>query len=105
MRTVISVQIKKDLTLLKISETAKQEEILKVLNKKLPELKKLYKDAKTPIRVTGKVLKNKDIDEIQKVIEENINVPIEFDMPKALGLANITRTFEQETRTFRNLLP
>lgn len=100
MRTVISVQIKKDLTLLKISETAKQEEILKVLNKKLPELKKLYKDAKTPIRVTGKVLKSKEIDEIQKLIQEKLDVPIEFDMPKSLGLANITRTFEQDIRTF-----
>ena len=105
MKSVISVQIKKDETLLKIWETAEQDEILKILNKKLPELKRLYKDEKTPIRVTGKVLKNKEIDEIQKAIEEKLDVPIEFDMPKALGLANITRTFEQETRTFRNILP
>ena len=96
MKNIISVQIKKDETLFKISETAEQDEILKILNKKLPELKRLYKDEKTPIRVTGKVLKNKEIDEIQRVIQEKIDVPIEFDMPKALGLANITRTFEQK---------
>ena len=74
MKSVISVQIKKDETLLKISETAEQDEILKILNKKLPELKRLYKDEKTPIRVTGKVLKNKEIDEIQKAIEEKLDV-------------------------------
>ena len=100
MKRVISVQIKKDAILFKISETAEQEEILKVLKRKLPELKKLYKEEKTPIHVTGKVLKNREIDEIQELIQKEIDVPIEFDMPKALGLANITRTFEQETRIF-----
>ena len=39
MKRVISVQIKKDAILFKISETAEQEEILKVLKRKLPELK------------------------------------------------------------------
>ena len=97
MKSVISVQLKKDKILFKISEKAEQEEIIKVLNKKLPDLKKLYQDAKTPILVTGKVLKNREIEEIQEIIETQLKVPIEFDMPKALGLANITRTFEKET--------
>ena len=41
MKSVISVQLKKDVIVLKISENAEQEEIIKVLKKKLPELKKL----------------------------------------------------------------
>ena len=59
-------------------------------------LKKLYKDAKTPILVTGKVLKNKEIDEIQKMIKNKIDVEIDFDMPKSLGLHSIKRTFAKE---------
>ena len=66
------------------------------LRKKLPELKKLYKDEKTPIKVVGKVLKNKEIDEIQTLIKNKIDVEIEFDMPKSLGLHTITKTFEKE---------
>ena len=66
------------------------------LKKKLSELKKLYKDEKTPINVTGKVLKNKEIQEIQNIIKEKIDVEIEFDSPKTLGLHGIKKTFEKE---------
>ncbi len=97
MKNVISVQLKKDVILFKISENAGQEEIIKVLKKKLPELKKLYQQEKTPIRVTGKVLKNKEIDEIQDLIQKELDVVIDFDTPKTLGLASITKTFEKET--------
>ena len=65
----------------------------------MPELKKLYKDEKTPIKVTGKVMKNKEIDEIQKLIKSQIDVEIDFDMPKSLGLSSIRRAFDQEIAT------
>lgn len=29
----------------------------------------MYKDEKTPIKVTGKILKNKEIDQIQELIK------------------------------------
>ena len=96
MNNCISINLKKNEIIIKIAEDAKQEQILNTLRKKLPELKKLYKNEKTPIRVVGKILKNKEIDEIQELIKENIDVEIEFDMPKTLGLSSIKRTFEQE---------
>ena len=97
MRSIISVQLKKGETVLKIAQGAEQREIIQVLRKKLPELKKIYKSEKIPIKVTGKVLKNREIDEIQKLIKEKIDVDIDFDMPKTLGLSSIKRTFEQAT--------
>ena len=97
MRNCISINLKRDEIVIKISEEANQEEIVENLKKKLPELKKLYKDEKTPIKVTGKVLKNKEIDEIQNIIKERIDVPIEFDTPKTLGLHSIKRTFNKKT--------
>ena len=97
MRSIISVQLKKGETVLKIAQDAEQREIIQVLRKKLPELKKIYKSEKIPIKVTGKVLKNREIDEIQKLIKEKIDVDIDFDMPKTLGLSSIKRTFEQAT--------
>ncbi|MFR3182253.1 MAG: septum site-determining protein MinC [Clostridia bacterium] len=96
MKNCVSINLKKNEILIKISENAEQREIVESLKKKIPELKKLYKDEKIPITVTGKILKNKEIDEIQNLIKDKIDVEIEFDMPKALGLSSITRTFNKE---------
>ena len=98
-RSIVSINLKKDEIVIKLSEEATQEEILIALKKKITELKKLYKDEKTPIRVSGKVLKNKEIDQIQELIKEKIDVDIDFDSPKGLGLSNIKKTFEKEIAT------
>ena len=97
MKNCVSINLKRDKIVLKISEKATQEEIIECLKKKLTELKKLYKEEKTPIRVTGKILKNKEIDEIQALIKEKLDVDIEFDTPKTLGLHSIKRTFNKKT--------
>lgn len=97
--TIISINLRKDEIIIKLNESATQEQIVEGLKKKLTELKKLYKDEKTPIRVTGKILKNKEIDEIQELIKSKIDVEIEFDSPKGLGLSNIKKTFEKEIAT------
>lgn len=96
MKNYVSINLKKDEIIIKLSDEAEQKDIIYSLRKKLPELKKLYKDEKTPIKVVGKVLKNKEIDEIQTLIKNKIDVEIEFDMPKSLGLHSITKTFEKE---------
>lgn len=95
-KNCVSINLKKDKIIIKLNEDTKQEELVECLKKKLPELKKLYKDEKTPINVAGKVLKNKEIEEIQKIIKEKIDVEIEFDSPKTLGLHGIKKTFEKE---------
>ena len=92
----VSINLRKDEIVIKLDENAEQEQIIFALKKKLPELKKLYKDEKTPIRVIGKILKNKEIDQIQELIKEKIDVEIEFDMPKSLGLSSIKRAFDKE---------
>ncbi len=92
----VSINLRKDEIVIKLDENAEQGEIIYTLRKKLPELKKLYKDEKTPIRVTGKILKNKEIDQIQAIIKDKIDVEIDFDMPKSLGLSSIKRTFDKE---------
>ena len=96
MKNCVSINLKKNEIVIKLNDEAGQVEIITALNKKLTELKKLYKDEKTPITVTGKILKNKEIDEIQELIKKVIDVEIEFDMPKSLGLHSIKKTFEKE---------
>lgn len=92
----VSINLKKDQIVIKILEDAEQEQIMIELSKKLPELKKFYKEEKNSILIAGKILKNKEMDEIQKLIKENIDVDIKFDMPKELGLSSITRTFKRK---------
>lgn len=96
MKNCVSINLKKDEIVVKLDENSEQNEIIDALKKKLAELKKLYKDEKTPIMVTGKILKNKEINEIKELIKSKIDVEIEFDMPKSLGLHSIKRTFEKE---------
>lgn len=98
-KNCIEVNLRHDMVIIHIDEEAKQKEIVEALKKKIPELKKLYKDDVSPIFITGKVLKNKEIDEIQALIYEYINVNIEFDSPKVLGLHGIKKTFHKEIDT------
>lgn len=96
MRNCINVSQKNNLVVLKIHSEAKIEDIIPQIRKKIVQLQKIYKEEKTPIMITGKVLKNKEMDEIEKIINEKLDVEVDFDMPKELGLHNIKKTFIQE---------
>ena len=61
MKNCVSIQLKKDKIMIRIQEEATQDEIVECLKRKLTGLKKLYQEEHTPIIVTGKVLKNKEI--------------------------------------------
>ena len=96
MRNCINVSQKNNLFIIKIHPEAKIEDIIPQIRKKTSQLQKIYKEEKTPIMITGKVLKNKEIDEIESIIKDKLDVEVDFDMPKELGLHNIKRTFIQE---------
>ncbi len=96
MNNCVTIVLGKEEITLKINEKAKEEEIVECLEEKIPELKRLYQDEKTPIFVTGKVLKEKEMKIVQEKIQKEIDVKIEFDSPKALGLHEIKRAFSEE---------
>ena len=96
MKNCVSINLRKNEIVIKLNDEANQLEIVECLRKKLPELKKLYKDEKTPITVSGKILKNREIDEIQELIKSKIDVEIDFDMPKSLGLSSIKKAFDKK---------
>ena len=98
MAQYITINLKKDVIVMKLSEKSTQADTIKSLKKKLPELKKLYQQEKTPIFVTGRILKNKELKEIQDLIKKSINVEVEFDTPKALGLNEIRRTYNRDAK-------
>ena len=99
MKNCVSIVLGKEEITLTISEKADYKEIEECLKEKIPELKKLYKNEKTPIFVTGKVLKNKEIDRIKEIIQKDIDVKVEFDSPKVLGLHGIKKAFAEEIKS------
>lgn len=99
MRSGVSINLKKENIVIKLNEETSQEDIMYLLRKKIPELKKLYQGETTPIVITGKVLKNKEIDEIQDLIKKHIDVGINFDSPRTLGLHGIKKTYNKEIAT------
>ena len=92
----ISINLKKDEVLIKIEDNAVQRKIVLELSKKVKELKKMYQEEKTPIRVTGKILTNKELEEIKKIIKKEIDVEVKFDTPTTLGLHSITRSYKKD---------
>ncbi len=96
MRSCISINLRKDNIVIKVNEEYSQEDIIYALRKKIPDLKKLYQGEHTPIVITGKVLKNKEIDEIQELIKKYLDVQIKFDSPRTLGLHGIVKTYNKE---------
>ncbi len=97
MRSILLISMKKDEIVLKISEEATQIQIIEALEKKMPVLRKLYKEAKNPVRITGKVLKDKEMEELKQVIKDNIDdIDIKWDNINELGLAGIKKAYEQD---------
>lgn len=92
----VSINLKKDEVLIKIDDNAVQRRIISELVPKLKDLKKMYQEEKTPIRVTGKILTNKELEEIKKVIKREIDVEVKFDTPTTLGLHSITRSYKRD---------
>ena len=101
MRSQVKVNLTNENLIIKLNEEAEQKEIVESLKKKITQLKKLYKDAKTPILVTGKVLKENEKVEIKNIIQEKIDVKVSFDMPQELGLHGIKKSFSQEIESSR----
>ena len=48
------------------------------------------------MRITGKILKNKEIECIESIVKDELGVDVDFDTPRELGLSNIKRTFAKE---------
>ena len=91
----ISINLKKEETLVKIEDNATEEEIIGELKIKLAELTKLYQEEKTPIRVTGKILSEQELQDVRNIVKEYLDVQINFNTPTSLGLHSIVRSYKK----------
>ena len=99
MRSCVKINGEKKKIVIKLKEEASHEEIMDSLKKKYAGLRKLYKEAKNPIFVTGKTLKKAEIEDIRDLINSRLDVKVEFDIPKTLGLHGIKKSFNREIKS------
>lgn len=97
MENSITINLKQKEILVKIAEESTHEDAINCLKDKISQLSKMYKEEKIPIRVSGKFLKQKEMEEIEQLIKEKIDVEIKFDTPTEMGLSEIKKTYEQDT--------
>ena len=92
----ISINLKKEETLIKVEDNATEEEIMQELKIKLEELSRLYQEEKTPIRFTGKILSEQELNDIKNLVKEYLDVQVNFDTPTSLGLHSIVRSYKEK---------
>ena len=86
-----------DEIVLSVNIVADIEEIAEELGEKIIKLKEFYQSAKTPIRITGRLFTEGEMERLKKIINSEIEVEIHFDAPSdLLGLHAIKKTFKTE---------
>lgn len=94
----IKIIQKSDEIVLNVNIIAEIQEIVEELELKLPKLKEFYKTSDLPIRVTGKLFTESEIDILTKLIQNSIDVEVKFDdVSDLLGLHAIKKTFQTNT--------
>ena len=84
--------------ILNVNVIADMNEIIEELQTKLPKLKNFYQSSKIPIRVTGKLFTESEMELLKKMISSEIDVEIKFDdISDLLGLHAIKKTFQTQT--------
>ena len=86
-----------DEIILNVNIIADIEEIAEELQSKVVKLKEFYQSARTPIRITGRLFTEGEMERLKKIITSEIEVEINFDEPSdLLGLHAIKKTFKTE---------
>ena len=86
-----------DEIVLNVNMIADIEEIAEELQTKIVKLKEFYKSAQTPIRITGRLFTEGEMERLKKIINSEIGVEVNFDEPSdLLGLHAIKKTFQTE---------
>lgn len=84
--------------ILNINVIAEIDEIISELEEKLPKLKDFYQTSTIPMRITGRLFTDSEIEKVKNLINSQIKVDIKFDdVSDLLGLHAIKKTFEVDT--------
>jgi septum site-determining protein MinC len=94
----IKISQKSEEIVLNINIIAEMSEIVEELQVKLPKLKEFYKTSTIPMRITGKLFSETEIETLKNLIQNEIKVEVKFDdVSDLLGLHAIKKTFQANT--------
>lgn len=94
----IKIIQKADEIILNVNIIAEMQEVVEELEAKLPKLREFYMSSDLPIRVTGRLFTESEIDSLTKLIQSSISVEVKFDdVSDLLGLHAIKKTFQTNT--------
>ena len=102
-RAGVTFNLKKKQISIKVNKDIETKEVISKLKKKFPEIKELYKELNPEICIIGKEFKNREINEIQKIVDKYFDVDVQFSCTKMLGLYGIRRPFKKEIATSKTM--
>ncbi len=102
-RAGVTFNLKKKQISIKVNKDIETKEVISKLKKKFPEIKELYKELNPEICIMGKEFKNREINEIQKIVDKYFDVDVQFSCTKMLGLYGIRRPFKKEIATSKTM--
>lgn len=102
----ITITRRKEKIVIRVKEEAEGEEIVQDINKRMTDLKKIYKEEKKPISIEGKGLAEDEKKEIREIIKQKVKTDVIFKSSQKLGLASIKKVYEKDvensiTKLFR----
>jgi septum site-determining protein MinC len=84
-----------DEVILNVNVIANLGEIMDEIESKIPKLKEICAEKELPIRITGRLFTDTEIDKVKKLILSNMAAEIKFDdISDILGLHAIKRTYK-----------
>lgn len=84
-----------DEVILNVNVIANLGEIMDEIESKIPKLKEMCAEKELPIRITGRLFTDTEIDKVKKLILSNMSAEIKFDdISDILGLHAIKRTYK-----------
>lgn len=94
----IKIIQRSDEIVLNVNTIAETHEITEELELKLPKLREFYQTCDLPMRVTGRLFTDTEIENLTKLIQDSIDVDVKFDnVSDLLGLHAIKKTFQTNT--------
>ena len=75
--------------ILNINVIAEIDEIISELEEKLPKLKDFYQTSTIPMRITGRLFTDSEIEKVKNLINSQIKVDIKFDDVSEIGRAHV----------------
>jgi septum site-determining protein MinC len=97
MNTEVFFEKKENTLIITLDKDADYKDVKEKLNEIIDSSSDLFEGIEGPIKIQGRRLLDGEEAEIKELIKQKIEIPIEIERPKQMGLANIDSIFNKDT--------